>query len=33
MSFRGWQKVTINTPNGSVDGIAPMIISASKAIY
>ena len=31
MSFRGWQKVTINTPNSTVDGIAPVIISASRA--
>jgi len=31
MSFKGWQKVQINTPNGTVDGIAPVIISASKA--
>lgn len=31
MSFRGWQKVTINTPNGTVEGIAPVIISASRA--
>jgi hypothetical protein len=26
--FRSWQKVTINTPNGTVEGIAPIIISA-----
>ncbi|MBM4146175.1 MAG: DUF1848 domain-containing protein [Nitrospira sp.] len=31
MSFRGWQKVTIETPNGTVKGIAPVIISASRA--
>jgi len=31
MSFRGWQKVTIDTPNGKVEGIAPVIISASRA--
>ena len=31
MSFTGWQKVIINTPNGTVDGIAPVIISASRA--
>ena len=31
MSFRGWQKVTIETPKGSVEGIAPVIISASRA--
>jgi DNA repair photolyase len=31
MSFRGWQKVTINTPNATVEGIAPVIISASRA--
>ncbi len=29
MSFRGWQKVSINTPNGIVEAIAPVIISAS----
>jgi hypothetical protein len=32
MSFRGWQKVIINTPSGTVEGIAPVIISASRAI-
>ena len=31
MSFKGWQKVTIKTPNGTVEGIAPVIISASRA--
>jgi len=31
MSFRGWQKITINTPNGTVEGIAPVIISVSRA--
>ncbi len=31
MSFKGWQKVTINAPNGTVEGIAPVIISASRA--
>jgi DNA repair photolyase len=31
MSFSGWQKVTINTPNGTVEGIAPVIISVSRA--
>jgi hypothetical protein len=31
MSFRGWQKVTINTPKGAVEGIAPVVISASRA--
>lgn len=31
MSFSGWQKTTINTPNGTVEGIAPVIISASRA--
>lgn len=31
MSFKGWQKVTITTPNGTVEGIAPVIISASRA--
>lgn len=32
MSFRGWQKVTINIPTGTVEGIAPVIVSASRAI-
>jgi hypothetical protein len=32
MSFRGWQKVIRNTPNGTVEGIAPVIISASRAM-
>jgi hypothetical protein len=32
MSFTGWQKVTINTPNGTVEGIAHVIISASRAM-
>jgi DNA repair photolyase len=31
MSFKGWQKTTINTPKGTVEGIAPVIISASRA--
>jgi hypothetical protein len=31
MSFTGWQKVTIKTQNGDVEGIAPVIISASRA--
>jgi hypothetical protein len=31
MSFSGWQKVIIKTSNGSVEGIAPVIISASRA--
>ena len=31
MSFSGWQKVTIKTINGDVVGIAPIIISASRA--
>jgi DNA repair photolyase len=31
MSFSGWQKVTIKTINGHVVGIAPIIISASRA--
>jgi hypothetical protein len=30
-SFRGWPRVTINTGNGDVDAIAPIIISASRA--
>ncbi len=29
--FKSWQKTTINTPNGAVEGIAPVIISASRA--
>ncbi|MBE0427253.1 MAG: DUF1848 domain-containing protein [Nitrospirae bacterium] len=29
--FRGWQKTAINTPAGTVEGIAPVIISASRA--
>jgi hypothetical protein len=29
--LRGWQKVIINTPSGTVEGIAPVIISASRA--
>jgi hypothetical protein len=28
----GWQKVIINTPNGTVEGIAPVIISAGIGI-
>jgi hypothetical protein len=31
MSFPGWQKVTIETPKGNMEGIAPIIISASRA--
>jgi len=31
MSFSGWQKVTIKTINGEFVGIAPTIISASRA--
>jgi DNA repair photolyase len=31
MSSKYWQKVTINITNGTVDGIAPVIISASRA--
>jgi len=30
-SFRGWQKTAINTPHGTAEGIAPVIISASRA--
>jgi hypothetical protein len=30
MSFRGWQKTTINTSNGTLEGIAPIIISAGE---
>jgi DNA repair photolyase len=31
MSFIGWQKVIIKTPRGDQQGIAPVIISASRA--
>jgi DNA repair photolyase len=31
MSFIGWQKVNINVSNGTVESIAPVIISASRA--
>jgi len=31
MSFTGWQKVTIRTPSGDQQGIAPIIISAGRA--
>jgi hypothetical protein len=31
MSFRDWQKTTINTPSGIVQAVAPVIISASRA--
>jgi hypothetical protein len=31
-SFRGWQKTAINTPHGTVEGIAPIIISVRKAL-
>jgi DNA repair photolyase len=31
MSSKSWQQTTINTPNGAVKGIAPVIISASRA--
>jgi DNA repair photolyase len=31
MSFSGWQKVIITTPSGKTEGIAPVIISASRA--
>jgi DNA repair photolyase len=31
MSFTGWQKTTIKTSQGDVEGIAPVIISASRA--
>jgi DNA repair photolyase len=31
MQIKGWKKKTIKTPNGDVEGIAPIIISASRA--
>ena len=31
MHHKGWQKTTIKTPDGDVQGIAPIIISASRA--
>ncbi|MEW6584096.1 MAG: DUF1848 domain-containing protein, partial [Nitrospirota bacterium] len=31
MSFKSWQKVEIDTPKGKVEGIAPLIVSASRA--
>jgi hypothetical protein len=30
-SFKGWQRVTIDTGGGKVEGIAPVVISASRA--
>ncbi|MGE5237528.1 MAG: DUF1848 domain-containing protein [Chloroflexota bacterium] len=30
-SFRGWQRVMIETGNGDIEGIAPVIVSASRA--
>ncbi|HXX80226.1 MAG TPA: DUF1848 family protein [Thermodesulfovibrionales bacterium] len=31
MSFTGWQKAAMKTPTGGKQGIAPVIISASRA--
>ncbi len=31
MAFRGWDKTLINTKNGKIEGVAPVIISASRS--